>query len=318
MDGTLEKRSRPGGWIAMIAGLLLCVGSVGMAFVAWIVLVPWLRGVGPPEFSPHYSHLGLWEESQRPLRFGLWAHDHGSIVADFGGKEWVEGLVASMVSGKGIGCDGGHREAALEGITNLSPPEGSDLGAFWSQWWSETGDLSQAEWIRDGFAKDGIHLSLPPKEEDWPALLQVLGESQEGPVTDSRFDPNSRFLQARRARYNAFRWLRDSGFDPVAYALDSNGTLDSVHRSGLLAYREFEKDFRTAIPGRLDFAPSDDWGKGMPLSLRPKILDPKAQAILAIVLAAVLFAGAVLARWGWTRLTCSTGKAAPSGRGRPR
>lgn len=287
--------------MAIVSAILLCLATTALACLTWFVLIPFLRGSGPPEFSPRLSHLGLWEESQVPLKLGIWAHDHGFIVGDFGGREWVEGLVASMVTGKGIGCAGGHREEALERITNHSPPEGADLGQFWSEWWSGARDQTQAEWIRQGFEKDGIRIALPPEKGDWPALLRVLGDRVEGKTTDSDDAPDDEntYLHPRRARYNAYRWLRDSGFDPVIHVLELEAIPDASERAGLLSYREFENDFRTGVPGRLDFAPVDDWGKGMPASLRPGILEPKAQATLALVFSVIFLAGSGVLRWGW-------------------
>lgn len=301
MEMAATHRNRVGGWVAIASGIFLCLASTASACLTWFVLIPFLRGSGPPEFSPHLSHLGLWEQSQIPLKLGIWAHDHGFIVGDYGGGEWVEGLVASMVSGEGIGCAGGHREEALERITNHSPPEGAGLGAFWSGWWSDARGQTQAEWIRRGFEKDGIRIALPPEKDDWPALLRVLGDRVDGSATESgsSSDNEDSFRHPRRARYNAYRWLRDSGFDPLIHVLEREGRPEASERVGLLAYREFENDFRTGVPGRLDFAPSDDRGKGMPASLRPAILHPKARAILALVILGAFFAGAGLLRWGW-------------------
>jgi len=299
---TLEGRHRRGGIVALISGSVLVFAAVCIPFLLWGVLVPGLRITGPPEFSPEYSHEGLWKAGRRSLAFGFWTHDHGFLVGDFGGKEWVGPLVESMVSGEGIGCAGGHREAALEGITNHSPPEGTDLGAFWSEWWARSAEQTQAEWIRRGFESDGYPVTLPPNERDWPTLLKLLGEKKDGSaVRSAGHFPEDDFAHPRRARYNAFRWLRDSGFDPVVYALGTEAVGDEVTRQGLLAYREFEREFRTGVPGRLEFAPEDDWGKGMPASLRPGILEPRSQGLLAAVLALVFLIGAALARWGWKR-----------------
>ncbi|MGN6555286.1 MAG: hypothetical protein ACTHLW_16385, partial [Verrucomicrobiota bacterium] len=77
-------------------------------------------------------------------------------------------------------------------------------------------------------------------------------------------------------RYNAFRWLRDSGFDAIPFAL-SNVTLQTpeIIRNGLITYAKYERVFskKDGI-GLLEFAPPQSQGGNVD---RPKVFSREVQ-----------------------------------------
>jgi hypothetical protein len=81
-------------------------------------------------------------------------------------------------------------------------------------------------------------------------------------------------------QYNAFRCLRDSGFEPVQFALSSRDLSPAVER-GLLEYVKFERSFPAEDGvGILAFGEKDrGWSGGIPLIVQPGF-QIKAQAVV--------------------------------------
>jgi len=277
-------------------GFLLILASVSCAALLKWVLIPFISAVAP-EFDENRSMVGLWRDWKRGYELlNISSHYVGDITAHFGDKTWVEPFIASVVSGDGISCAGGHRDAALAYLTNHRCPEGTDLASYWTEWWTQHQDETQEEWISQGFSQIGISLALPPNPKDWHALLQVVGQKRPALSLqdwESPDAPKEADLQPDSICYNAFRWLRDSGFDPVAYVLDHSGSLSESERKGLLAYRDWERWSRGPMPGRLVFAPADDWGWGITKARMPGILTARVQGSAF----AVLVAAALLGTW---------------------
>ncbi len=267
-------------------GTLLCLVAVCAGVFVWLIAVPKISALAP-DYDENRSIAGMWRDCEAGLRLGMWGHDDAFLVGRFGGKAWAEPLAESVISGEGVGCAGGHRDSSLEYLTNHSAPDEEKLAEFWSEWWRKHKDESQAEWIKQGFAVRGIVVALPTSEANWPDLLRVLGAELAGP-TQARESKN---LQPENIRYNAYRWLRDSGFDPVRFMIDHDeARRDPEITRGLLEYREKEIYLRTALAGRLDFAPDHDWGWAKSLG-KPPILELRNQVIAAFVLLAVFSLG---------------------------
>ena len=304
---SVSKVRRGRGLGRLLLGAALIVLGFGLAIMVWAILIPTLRATLPPAMTPSLSPEGRWKDAKRALRWGGWIHDSGFVVGWFGDESWVEGLVESMEDGSGYGCDGGHREAALEMITNRTMPPEADPGQFWSAWWEGHQHLSQEEWIREGFESVGISLRDPPGSESENAmqLLTVLGKVNESFEGSGRPEPESYlgdFDFPEALRYNAYRWLRDSGFDPVDWLLEEGRALDHNQERGLREFRRVEEEFGAVIPGRLEFAPADSWGADMPM---PKILETGPQVVLSLAVALAMGAGVCLVASGWRRLAAT-------------
>lgn len=280
------------------------MGWFGMALLTFAAVLWWgwalpiVRGA-VPAWAPQFSAQGFWEAKQEALRAGLWLHDDGWIAGQFGNKEWAERIIRKISEGRPYrGCENGHQEGILEDLTNHSvQPENGKISEkeeeeAWLAWWRENSSKTQEEWIRDGFAEAGFAISLPPSKEDWPLLLRVLGAcAGPNPRPSGRPAPLYGNLQ-----YNAYRWLRDSGFDPMTFVLEKDaGSLDGDTRGGLKEYGVQEKYTRMARPaGRLSFSDQSDIEDYMGLQLKmiglakPRSLDAIGASICGVALAAAL------------------------------
>ncbi len=285
--------------------VVLAVAGIGLiltaclGFVFWrYVAMPVMRSVAP-EFDPQRSMLGIWADTESGTRWDIWGHDTAFTVGKFGDASWAASLAAKVKSGEGIGCLGGrHLDSALCLLTNHAPPAGSDkqaIAQFWGEWWEDHGHLSQEDWLRLGFEKAGLVLRQPPSKEDWPALLALLGEVQRPGESDFDVEEAPQIENAPAyLRYNAYRWLRDFGFEPVAFLVEESEQISTPEKNGLLEYQRWEQQFRTAMPGRLAFAPTDDWGWGMGEHRKPWGLQPTGQMIVHLALGLVLALGIAL------------------------
>ncbi|SKA86867.1 hypothetical protein SAMN02745166_01364 [Prosthecobacter debontii] len=278
--------------------LLVIVSSLAIAFY-WTGVVPWIRGQSP-EFATHLSPTGFWQSKQTHLKWGPWWHEDGTIVGAFGDKAWLERMMEWVADGTDLeSCQSGHRDSSLAMITNHDPTEATSSDAWrqhWIQWWQANRDKSQEEWIQAGFREQGFEISLPPTEADWPALLQILGATAGPSPIPHRSAPD--VLHPAHLRFNAYRWLRDSGFAPIQYLFDQP---DLAFRpeiaAGVSGYANFEKgsrEFFAPAPGRMAFAP--EWTTGLLGHSRPPwLIMPSTQMLVGIILGAGLYAGCYLA-----------------------
>ncbi|MDZ4287948.1 MAG: hypothetical protein U0984_08310 [Prosthecobacter sp.] len=280
-----RRRFRKTGWALVVMGL-----AMGGGF--WLWWVPTAKGLAP-DFVPHLSPQGFWQAKERAMKLGVWRHDDGLVTGYFGGREWVGKIIAWLRDGMELGdCANGHPDIALAFITN------HEVGgvAEWQRWWEANQGRTQEEWIQQGFAEMGIAVALPPSKEDWPKLLGVLGAAA-GPSERSYRDVER--LYADHVCYNAYRWLRDSGLDPLKFAMSEEAKHLSVEqRTGLLVYREEERNlFTPPPPGRLAFAPESDWGwLGRGPEDAPWLLKPMPQAVVTVVSLLLILGGWRLVR----------------------
>lgn len=287
------------GWMMLLTGTL---GAGGY----WFLVRPWLQG-GAPEYAPHLSAQGFWESKQVHLKWGPWWHEDGNTVGAFGHKEWAERLIQWMADGKEMdSCSSGHWEEALPMITNQELAF-DDSGKAWQDWWRTYGQLSQEEWIQDGFKKLGFEVQLPHSKDDWPALLAILGRSPGPTPADSGgMGRRQSHTFPYHVRYNAYRWLRDSGFEPVFYVLANQYDISGEELSGAYGFGEMAKDmsqlFEAPPPGRLAFAPEPEWGFTGSLRLHPG-LSTAFQAGWTVVCAVLCLIGGWLT---WKRRKTAT------------
>lgn len=274
---------RPSTRRRMFGGFLFTF-SLCAACVFWGFTVPWIQGRAP-DYTPHLSAQGFWESKQTHLKWGPWWHEDGNLVGLFGDKEWAAKIIDWIASGKDIeSCQAGHRDSALPLLTNQKF-DLSDSGQAWQAWWQKNEAKTQEQWIQEGFKKRGFDIALPPTEKDWPQLLTLLG-STAGPAPakweEQKSTPPS-MLHPFYARYNAYRWLRDSGFEPVLYALAHRSQMSGEERGGLLEYQarvlDMQRIFESQVPGCLAFAPKESSGWVDPFTFKesPTLLQTRFQ-----------------------------------------
>lgn len=154
------------------------------------------------------------------------------MIGYYGDKRWCLWLIDKMHGGGNFrvcGCT----ETALMFMANHEEH-------LWIDWAKAHRDETQEEWIRDGFAQRGITVHLPPRPEDAIPLLEILGHRKWNTLREGPQGTNAPTAFPTYLQYNAFRWLRDSGFDQTTFAVSNAPALSSdVVRVGLMQYTKW-------------------------------------------------------------------------------
>lgn len=256
---TLPPRRKRTVW----AWLLIALGVFLLGGFWWSVIG--VRG-DAPDYDPRRSAAGFWNDFQMANRIHGWRRGDFMALGVMGDAPWVAKVMQEVESGEPFeGGDGNHLDAALAMMTNHDFSEMPDARHAWRVWWRENKQRTQEEWIQDGFRKLGIHVPLPPTRTDWPQLLEILGETA-GPAGPAVLGLQGKpaMLYPYYVAFNACRWLRDSGFDPVKFFVNNPEVAQSPEMSGgLIVYRTFETDeraFQPPLPGQMAFATGGAWG----------------------------------------------------------
>jgi hypothetical protein len=262
-----------------IAVMLLLIG-VFCGYWWFYKLAPSRRTLSPEWHSSH-SQREYWREVQKKIHRGMWFHDDGFTVGMYGDKSWAEWIMKHVTPDQSMGCIGGgpcHSASAMQKITNQDIGENAD---DWLAWWEKNKSKSQEEWIADGFHQRGFDVDVPPSPKQASVLLGLLGNSQ----------TNESLAIPIHMKYNAFRCLRDSGFEPVGFAI-SNRTLSTEVACGLLEYAKRLRHWPAACGvGILPFGMAEQDWKGHAL---PPILTIKFQIIAYLLVFGPLMFGARL------------------------
>lgn len=240
--------------LSLAFGVVLLLAAAGIAWVWFYVLAP-MRRFYDQDWRERHSKWAHWEEEQSSYhRFNrspdlLYGIDD---IYRFGDAKWFKWLLDNVVNGgdsfRVCGC-------TIECMSVISNHY-FETNAEWTNWYTANQAKSQEEWIRDGFRASGIEIQLPPSSEDTSRLLGVLGKRSVDPKRVG-WDGEPRLDAPFSLRYNAYRWLRDMEFDPVAFLLASDVTsLSEDVREGVVQFRKHEKsDVPNSTLGRLSFAP---------------------------------------------------------------
>lgn len=220
-------------------GLLFVVLSLFVAYWWFYNLAP-MRHLADPNWCAAHSEEARWSEEQKDYRRMGTSPDlcfRGDRIGHYGDKQWFLWLVDKMTSDKDFrvcGCT----SYALALMSN-------HYAESWEEWAKANEGQAQEEWIREGFAKCGLTVHLPPSPDDTEPLLRALGQNTWDVLSNGSQGTDASRAVPSYIQYNAFRWLRDSGFDPTAFAASNATALDSEPvRAGLLQYTEWQ----TAYP----------------------------------------------------------------------
>ena len=203
-----------------------------------------------------------------------------------------------VTPGRGMGCLGGnltHSATAMRFITNQDVGDGADA---WLDWWHKNKSKSQEQWIAEGFARNGFKIDVPPTPEQVPLLLTLLGKETTVDQEEKRFNasPDGPMPIGKHTKYNAFRCLRDSGFDPIGFALSHRTISTSIER-GLSEYAKHERYWPEAIGvGILPFGKKVEEEDAM-----PPLVKPKFQITAYTLIFAPLVLGSALVAWSFRR-----------------
>jgi hypothetical protein len=276
---------------AVCRGIAILLLVAGLFCAYW-----WFYKLGPSrrtlslEWRSSHSEREYWREVQKGIYRGMWFHDDGLAVGMYGDKSWAEWIMAHVTRGEDMSCLGSrlcHSATAMCYITNQDVGEDADA---WLGWWVKNKSKSQDEWMADGFRRSGFAIDVPPSFDRMPALLGLLGKS----------DTNESAGVREHLKYNAFRCLRDSDFDPVKYAMSGRPFSREVER-GLLEYARRQRCWPAANGvGILSFGKTDDEGADVAV---PMMLTPKFQLVAYSLIFTPLVLGAGLLAWSFRRRT---------------
>ncbi|HEU6448413.1 MAG TPA: hypothetical protein VFV23_08255 [Verrucomicrobiae bacterium] len=180
-------------------GFILIAAAIAFFWFVW--LIP-LKHIYSRDWNENHSTYRYWIEAQKTVgRVGV-THDVGIEIGKWGDEKWVARIITKLKPNQEIGgCENSHLGEALEDLTNQGLGTKSDA---WIAWWKTNQNKTQLEWIRDGFEKQGIQLQKPLTTNNIIALLKLINPSPWSVFSTNQF--------SHTLRYNAMRWLRDSGF----------------------------------------------------------------------------------------------------------
>lgn len=212
--------------ICRAVGIVLLGTGMFTGYWWFYKLAPGRRTVDPAWYAAH-SQRAYWHEQQKKIYRGMWFHDDGLTIGLYADKSMAQWIMEHVKPGGGMGCWGDklcHSANAMREITNQDVGDRTDA---WLAWWETNKAKTQEEWIKDGFRQWGVDIDAPPAPPQIPILLTQLGHSKTNAPTAVPW----------HIKFNAFRFLRDSGFEPVGFAI-SNQNLSADVAAGLLKYAQ--------------------------------------------------------------------------------
>ncbi len=241
-------------WMVSTFGVACMLFSLAVAWF-WLYWIAPLRHVLDPTWRQMHSPRGYQEELQTHHARTGWLPDmHCEFFS--GDHDTCGWLIAHLKPHVSDDCCDGHPRTALALMTNQESTN-------WPGWWQANKNKTQAAWLRDGFKAYGVEVQLPPSPADALPLLNLLGATTTNETGNLRISwPVS---------YNAYRWLRDSGFSAVGFAL-SNRTLHASAQlqRGLLAFESWHKQDAAQEADPLPFAQTDGSSRPLPGLLQPQ------------------------------------------------
>ena len=280
---------RHSAFLRRACGCLLIGAGVFVAYCWSYKLAP-VRRLADPEWCAAHSAQARWQEEQKKYRRLSASPDMffvNDMIGYYGDKEWCLWLIDKMHNDKNFrvcGCT----ETVLTLMANRYEQS-------WEEWADAHRDKTQEEWIQEGFAQQGIIVHLPPQPTDTIPLLEVLGHKTWNTLWNGPQGTNAPWAFPTHFKYNAFRWLRDSGFDQAIFAVSNAPALTSdVVRDGLMQYTKWNAAFpsRDGV-GILAFGKkSDDASRGTPLFLKLRF-----QAVAWLLVTMPILVGVVMLCW---------------------
>lgn len=194
-----------------------------------------------------------WIEEQKQVHRTGADHDSSIDVGRFGDKVWTVWVIRqiNLVKPEKENYSCGewpyHLPDAIADMTNQRLTN----TAAWIGWWETYKNKTQVEWIREGFSQKGIILHQPLTTNDITTLLKLIGTTN---------------MQSN-LRYNAKRWLRDSGISANQVHLKEVPfeEQDQIAK-GLVSYAFWHGEYWNA-PGQLAIVEGDignSWKFGEP------------------------------------------------------
>ena len=254
-----------------------------LAFI-WFIWIAPLKHIYSRTWNREHSTMRYWEEAQKSVhRVGV-THDVGIEMGRWGNKDWVVWIMQHIKPGQVIdGCEASHLGESLADMTNQQLEPKAEI---WLAWWKTNQNKSQLEWIQDGFASKGILLQQPLTTNNILALLKLSHLATNAPVFTNTL-PHFR----QSLRFNAFRWLRDSGFRPLDLDLKNIPDEDKNQITlQLIDYVEWYGE-HYLDPGKLPITEDREYFS------EPMLLEARFRWTLYFALAALIISGVWLSRY---------------------
>jgi hypothetical protein len=226
-----------------IAAAVLGVMLLGVGLTAaywWFYKMAPLRHLADPEWIAAHSAAARWAEEQEDYRRLGSSPDlcwRGDRIGFYGDKKWFLWLEQRLRDPTFRHC--GCSETALAFMSN----QDDDARANWTE---ATRSRSQAEWIKDGFLRYNVTVHLPAQSDDTLPLLRLLGGKDWNYLMGGKPEGSDAInVVPSYVEYNAFRWLRDSGFEPIKFTM-ANAKLaaEAEISRGLQTFAELRASFQ--------------------------------------------------------------------------
>jgi len=218
--------------LRFLGGFLLLL-ACALAFFWFVWLTPFKKHIYSGAWNRDHSNYARWIEDQKSIHRTGVTHDVGIEMGYWGGKEWTIWIMKHIKPGQDItSCEASHLGNSLARMTNEQLGDQADP---WLAWWKTNQNKTQLEWIRDGFANKGVVLQPGLTTNNILALLKLSNLS-----TNSAVFTNTPASLRSSIRFNAFRWLRDSGFMSTEFDLKNIPEGDRFQiTSALINYAEW-------------------------------------------------------------------------------
>ena len=167
------------GILRVLSLLLVCLGI--FCGYWWFYKLAPARRTLDPEWHASHSQREYWREVQKGIHRGMWLHDDGFAVGMYGDKSWAEWIMAHVKPGASMGCLGGQPcSLGYRHAVHHEPGRWRRRRRMAEMVGTRIESKSQEEWIADGFRHRGFDVDVPPKTEQTPTLLALLGNSGYG------------------------------------------------------------------------------------------------------------------------------------------
>lgn len=274
--------------IVLTCGFLLVTAGL-MATYWWSYKLAPMRHLVDQEWLAAHSEAARWAEEQEDYRRLGSSPDlcfRGDRIGFYGNKEWCLWLLGRIRdSDKFRHC--GCTDTALALMTNQRVRS-------WEEWTEANSARSQEEWIKDGFLDYGVKVHHPPEPEDAAQLLRLLGRQSWDELSEGSHGTGGPEAVPGHVQYNAYRWLRDSGFEPLQFAsTNAQLTSESDVFRGLLRFAEW----RAVYPGDAGLgvlAFGNHSVDGSHFDFRPVIAKPWVRFVVDAFIAMTTIGGGLL------------------------
>jgi len=229
----------------LFGAILVLVGLVVAYF--WFYRLAPMRHLADSKWLETHTEKARWLEEQKDYERMGSSPDlefRGDRIGYYGDKRWFLWLESKAATDKNFrvcGCT----ETALALMSNQHADS-------WEEWLKTNQNRTQEEWVRDGFLRYGVSVHLPPDVSDVEPLLKLMGQKSWNFLSGGPQGTNAPDSIPDYVQYNAFRWLRDSGFTPTVYARSNAALVASQDMAmALIKYANWHGAFSLAEHDKL-------------------------------------------------------------------